>query len=533
MADGTKAGGDAPRTLFSLGRSGKRKGRAAEASPLEDYPPRHAEEASTEADVVATLESTDPELEATRDDPTVTDDGTGETGENGSTDDAAAPEPCPSCSLPLVPGAMFCGECGTRVLSPEEAVPAAVLLDDEVPGEPLPPEAEGSFEVAEPVTGSLEDDESLDEDDPVEDEGHEIEESTVFGAFIGAEDEPDVEPEAELVEEEPEAELAEEEPEGERVGDEPEAELVEDGSEEEPEAELVEEEPEGELVGDEPEAELVEDGSEEEPEGELVGDEPEAELVEDEDADHDGAVVALAAGATAGAAGSELASADSADAASLETSEAPAAGGSGGGSKKGVWIGAAAAAAAVVLIIGVVAMGGSGGKSDAKKDDQVAAGSQKSTTTTAAASSTTGSSTVTTEAPTTSADPATTDTTAANTTVTTAGQTTSTTVKAPVGPPPPPPPASPANVQVSCPGVLASPSSNQIVLHNIGGTATSFLVTWSALKTGVSVSPTTGSVGANSAATISVNVAPGTPGSGSRVTIKWSGGATSCNLLVQ
>ncbi|MGZ4681484.1 MAG: hypothetical protein ACXV8G_03375, partial [Acidimicrobiales bacterium] len=188
MADGTKAGGDAPRTLFSLGRSGKRKGRAAEASPLEDYPPRHAEEASTEADVVATLESTDPELEATRDDPTVTDDGTGETGENGSTDDAAAPEPCPSCSLPLVPGAMFCGECGTRVLSPEEAVPAAVLLDDEVPGEPLPPEAEGSFEVAEPVTGSLEDDESLDEDDPVEDEGHEIEESTVFGAFIGAED---------------------------------------------------------------------------------------------------------------------------------------------------------------------------------------------------------------------------------------------------------------------------------------------------------------------------------------------------------
>ncbi|MGZ4728249.1 MAG: hypothetical protein ACXWB2_11065 [Acidimicrobiales bacterium] len=502
MADGTKAGGDAPRTLFSLGRSGKRKGRAAEASPLEDYPPRHAEEASTEADVVATLESTDPELEATRDDPTVTDDGTGETGENGSTDDAAAPEPCPSCSLPLVPGAMFCGECGTRVLSPEEAVPAAVLLDDEVPGEPLPPEAEGSFEVAEPVTGSLEDDESLDEDDPVEDEGHEIEESTVFGAFIGAEDEPDVEPEAELVEEEPEAELAEEEP-------------------------------EGELVGDEPEAELVEEEPEAEPEGELVGDEPEAELVEDEDADHDGAVVALAAGATAGAAGSELASADSADAASLETSEAPAAGGSGGGSKKGVWIGAAAAAAAVVLIIGVVAMGGSGGKSDAKKDDQVAAGSQKSTTTTAAASSTTGSSTVTTEAPTTSADPATTDTPAANTTVTTAGQTTSTTVKAPVGPPPPPPPASPANVQVSCPGVLASPSSNQIVLHNIGGTATSFLVTWSALKTGVSVSPTTGSVGANSAATISVNVAPGTPGSGSRVTIKWSGGATSCNLLVQ
>ena len=32
-------------------------------------------------------------------------------------------EPCPSCSLPLVPGAMFCGECGTRVTSPADAAP--------------------------------------------------------------------------------------------------------------------------------------------------------------------------------------------------------------------------------------------------------------------------------------------------------------------------------------------------------------------------------------------------------------------------
>src|SRR4029078_2368304 len=77
----------------------------------------------------------------------------------------AASEPCPSCSLPLVPGAMFCGECGTRVTAPDAAAPADVLLDDEVPGEPRPPEAEGSFEVAEPVTGTLEDDDDLGEDE--------------------------------------------------------------------------------------------------------------------------------------------------------------------------------------------------------------------------------------------------------------------------------------------------------------------------------------------------------------------------------
>ncbi len=71
------------------------------------------------------------------------------------------------------------------------------------------------------------------------------------------------------------------------------------------------------------------------------------------------------------------------------------------------------------------------------------------------------------------------------------------------------------------------------MLFNTGGTATSFLITWSALKTGVSVSPTTGTVGAHSSASATVTVAPGTPGSASRVQIKWSGGSTSCMLLVQ
>ena len=72
-----------------------------------------------------------------------------------------------------------------------------------------------------------------------------------------------------------------------------------------------------------------------------------------------------------------------------------------------------------------------------------------------------------------------------------------------------------------------------MVVHNFGGTATSFLVTWSALKTGVTVSPTTGTVGAQLAVQRAVNVAPGTPGSGSRVIIKWSGGQTNCLLQVQ
>ncbi len=234
MADGTKAGGDAPRTLFSLGRSGKRKGRAAQASPLEDYPPRHAEESSPDTDV-ATLEPID-ELEAGDDNDEAAD-------EIEAAEDAATPEVCPSCSLPLVPGAVFCGECGTRVVAPEEAAaPAAVLLDEAVPGEPLPPEADGTFEVAEPVTGSL-DDENLGEDDLAEDEGTELEESAVFGAFIAGdgepEDEPEAESEAELVEDESEEEA---EPAAEVEGEaEPEAELVED--EAEPEAELVEESP--------------------------------------------------------------------------------------------------------------------------------------------------------------------------------------------------------------------------------------------------------------------------------------------------
>ena len=39
--------------------------------------------------------------------------------------------------------------------------------------------------------------------------------------------------------------------------------------------------------------------------------------------------------------------------------------------------------------------------------------------------------------------------------------------------------------------------------------------------------------GPTRAPSCNVSVAPGTPGSGSRVTIKWSGGSTSCNLLVR
>ena len=133
MADrtSTETGGDAPRTLFSLGRSSKRKGRGTKPSALEEYPPQHAD-IDAVADDVATNGSADGPQHAV------------------STDEAApahaetVPTDCPSCGEPLVPGAAFCGECGTRVVAAEGAVPAAVLLDDVVPGEPLPPAPDGS-----------------------------------------------------------------------------------------------------------------------------------------------------------------------------------------------------------------------------------------------------------------------------------------------------------------------------------------------------------------------------------------------------
>jgi hypothetical protein len=536
MADGTKAGGDAPRTLFSLGRS-KRKGRGAETSPLEDYPPRHAEDPATddETSPLEAIEHTDIEAahaELLRDDAEGTSDL--DIADLDSIVDDADEHACPSCSEPLVSGAMFCGECGTRVTTAEDSEPAAVLLDDEVPGEPLPPEPEGAFEVAEPVTGSFEDEELLDADDLAEDDGAHLEEQAVFGAFIAADDlaETDTEAEVEAGAELAESDVvAEDAPETDVVAEddadsdvdveaEDDADVVaEDDSdvladaEDETDADAaleddaeagVDGEPESELVDDETDADagvVVAEGAE----TDVVDDSVEAELA-DEESDAVAPVVPIAAATTAAAAD-----------------------GSRGGSKKGVWIGVAAAAAAVVLIIGVVAMG-SGGKSETEKDDQAASGTQKSTTTTAASS--------TTASPTSTVAPSTTDTSAPPTTDTSVVPSTNTSAvpQTPSTPTPPVVPTTtaqkPAVVTVECPPTLAPGGSYQIRINNSGG-STSFLVTWSALKTGVTVSPTTGNVGPNSTAIVTVNVANGTPGSASRVTIKWSGGSTSCNLLVQ
>ena len=99
MADNANGnGGKAPRTLFSLGRSGGKRGskRGGNASALESYPPL------------------DPDMA-----------GAGAVAVDDEPRDAAAEAACESCGTALVPGAMFCGECGTRVASPEDASPPA------------------------------------------------------------------------------------------------------------------------------------------------------------------------------------------------------------------------------------------------------------------------------------------------------------------------------------------------------------------------------------------------------------------------
>src|SRR4051812_17493733 len=100
MADDTATeDGDAPRTLFTRGRSGgKRKRGGAAASPLEEYPPVDPDEIDDSLD---TADGADDGAE----------------GSDG-------PELCPSCEAPLVPGAVFCGECGTRAIAADAAADA-------------------------------------------------------------------------------------------------------------------------------------------------------------------------------------------------------------------------------------------------------------------------------------------------------------------------------------------------------------------------------------------------------------------------
>ena len=345
----------------------------------------------------------------------------------------------------------------------------------------------------------------------------------MFGAFIGAEDETDPEPEAEaeLVEEDPEAELVEEDPEAELVEEDPEA-GGRAGSRRIPVRRRLRRSWSrrilrlGELVEEDPEAELVEA-------------DPEAESTDD-----DGTVRADRGGvAAAGAAVGGLAATDRPMPRRWSRPPRGVPAGSGGGSKKGVWIGVAAAAAAVVLIIGVVALG-SGGKSAAKKDDQVAAGIPEVDHDHRGAVD---------HRLVDRHDPGADhrhrdahhrhlgarllhelDGRSDHVDRSRSWSGPRRRLRRPRRGP---------TCRCSCPPNLKPDSTTAITLHNVGGTSTSFLVTWSALKTGVTVSPTTGTVGASATPRSWSTWPRARPGSGSRVTIKWSGGATSCNLLVQ
>ena len=123
MADDTGNGGDAPRSASSRGRSGdKRRRSGPPATALEIHPTVSDEpiEPDVESDAAIAAIAADPIL----------------------------PHSCPSCAMPMVAGAVFCGECGTRAVA---VVPAATLPDSEVPSEPLPAPPTGSFAMAAAV----------------------------------------------------------------------------------------------------------------------------------------------------------------------------------------------------------------------------------------------------------------------------------------------------------------------------------------------------------------------------------------------
>ena len=308
MADDTADGGDAPRSASSRGRSGgKRRRSGPPATSLEIHPTVSDEpiESDAESDAAIAAIAADP----------------------------VSPQSCPSCAMPMVSGAVFCGECGTRAVA---VVPAATLLDSEVPGEPLPAPPTGSFAMAAAVVGSASSPEVAEEPDAAE---------------IADADDQAEEPESDAV----------------RVA----------AAEEDPVEPVDADEDGGSMVAAMP---VVATGI-------MAG--AGVATAEVPPAPPAPPAPPVGVGVTAGAPlEASPAYADSVAGGGTGTT-------SGSGSKKGVWV---AVAAAVVLIVGVV--GGfalTSGSGSSKKDDQVAAGSPASTTT--AAPTTLSTVTASTDAP--------------------------------------------------------------------------------------------------------------------------------------
>jgi hypothetical protein len=60
---------------------------------------------------------------------------------------------CPNCGAALMPGDVFCGECGVRVRAPDYDVASDVSFEDIPPTAPEEPSAEEPVLAEEPATG--------------------------------------------------------------------------------------------------------------------------------------------------------------------------------------------------------------------------------------------------------------------------------------------------------------------------------------------------------------------------------------------
>ena len=444
MADDTADGGDAPRSASLRDRSGgKRRWGGPPATVLEIHPTIH--DAPIDPDIESDAES-DAAIAAIAADPT-------------------PPQNCPSCAMPMVAGAVFCGECGTRAVA---VVPATILLDAEVPSEPLPAPSTGSFDMAAALVGAASSPGVADTDAAkivdADDLAEESESETVRVAAV--DDEP---------------------VEHEESDDEP----VEDNRS---------------MIAAMPVAAgVVATG--------IMAGNGAAAAAEMPPAPPIGVGPAVNAVAPPEAspayAGSVAGGGD-------DTTR-------GSGSKKGVWV---AVAAAVVLIIGVV--GGfalTSGSSSSKKDNQVVAGSSASTTTVAPTTQSTV--TASTDAPVTTETTLSTD---GQVTPTTVKVTPTTSGFNPA--PPPPTPAPPttqgsALVQAYCPG---GATSGHIGLTNTGTAAGSFRISTS--NSFVAVSPASGSVPPGGSVIVSFIVSPGAPDGRTFVSMLLAGtGPQQCGVI--
>ena len=179
MAHRTKNRGTAPRTLFSLDRSSNKRGARGDTVP-EDPSEVLDEVAPDDVDEMTAIETAD----------------TASDGDVGSDEASAAPEPmpaqaepCPSCESPLVAGAMFCGECGSRVSTEATGADGDDETSDDDPDTDQSDDGHGLVAAAAvgagPAGAKVEDDAALDlDDDPDAELTAESDDST--GVLVGA-----------------------------------------------------------------------------------------------------------------------------------------------------------------------------------------------------------------------------------------------------------------------------------------------------------------------------------------------------------